>query len=64
MDGADDSGRVHAVNHRRQHPLVTAECSALPESLMESELFGHDAVPLQGQSESADGAAGMVRAQS
>src|SRR4029434_7648441 len=34
--------RVHAVSARRQRPLVVVNCAALPASLVESELFGHE----------------------
>ena len=32
---------IHALSRRRSHPFVVVECSALPETLLESELFGH-----------------------
>jgi len=32
---------VHSLSHRRSHPFVGVNCSAIPESLLESELFGH-----------------------
>ncbi len=32
---------LHASGNRRQKPLVKVNCSALSESLLESELFGH-----------------------
>jgi anaerobic nitric oxide reductase transcription regulator len=32
---------VHAASPRRERPLVIVNCAALPESLAESELFGH-----------------------
>lgn len=32
---------IHASSHRRERPFVVVECSALPETLLESELFGH-----------------------
>ena len=34
---------VHAASERRDGPLVTVSCGALPESLLETELFGHAA---------------------
>ena len=33
--------RVHRLSRRRAKPLVHVNCAALPESLAESELFGH-----------------------
>uniref|UniRef100_UPI00187D1A32 sigma 54-interacting transcriptional regulator n=1 Tax=Candidatus Magnetaquicoccus inordinatus TaxID=2496818 RepID=UPI00187D1A32 len=32
---------LHETGCRRQHPFVVVNCSALPEGLIESELFGH-----------------------
>jgi anaerobic nitric oxide reductase transcription regulator len=32
---------VHDASARREQPLIYVNCSALPESLVESELFGH-----------------------
>jgi DNA-binding NtrC family response regulator len=32
---------VHAQSRRREHPFVSINCAALPENLLESELFGH-----------------------
>ena len=32
---------IHAFSPRRERPFVVVECSALPETLLESELFGH-----------------------
>ncbi|MGA7614843.1 MAG: sigma-54 dependent transcriptional regulator [Thermoanaerobaculia bacterium] len=33
---------VHAASPRRFHPLVAIHCGALTETLLESELFGHE----------------------
>lgn len=33
---------LHARSHRRDGPFVRVNCGALPEGLLESELFGHE----------------------
>jgi two-component system, NtrC family, response regulator HydG len=32
---------IHALSHRRDRPFVVVDCGSLPETLLESELFGH-----------------------
>jgi transcriptional regulator with PAS, ATPase and Fis domain len=34
---------IHYTSHRQDGPLVTVNCSAMPETLLESELFGYKA---------------------
>jgi DNA-binding NtrC family response regulator len=33
---------IHLQSHRRNHPWVKVNCAAIPESLLESELFGYE----------------------
>ena len=33
--------QIHALSHRRMGPFVEVNCAAIPEELIESELFGH-----------------------
>jgi DNA-binding NtrC family response regulator len=34
--------RIHQLSKRREKPFVEVNCGALPESLLESQLFGHE----------------------
>jgi two-component system nitrogen regulation response regulator NtrX len=33
--------QIHTLSHRRQAPFIEVNCAAIPEELIESELFGH-----------------------
>jgi DNA-binding NtrC family response regulator len=33
---------IHHLSQRRQHPFVALNCAAIPEGLVENELFGHE----------------------
>ena len=34
--------RIHQLSKRKDRPLITVNCAALPATLIESELFGHE----------------------
>ena len=48
---------LHAASPRAGRPFVPVDCGALPESIIESELFGHE----RGAFTGATGAAGLFR---
>lgn len=33
---------IHYLSHRRQKPFIAVNCAAIPDTLAESELFGHE----------------------
>lgn len=46
---------LHNASDRRQKPFVTVNCAALPENLIESELFGHARGSFTGATNSREG---------
>jgi len=46
---------LHAGSQRRHRPLVTLNCAAIPETLFESELFGHAKGAFTGATETRRG---------
>lgn len=46
---------IHDASKRSGHPFVAINCSAVPESLLESELFGHNKGAFTGATKSHDG---------
>ena len=49
LTGASGTGKglaaqlIHATSKRNRNKLITVNCAAIPEQLLESELFGHEA---------------------
>jgi transcriptional regulator with PAS, ATPase and Fis domain len=47
--------RAHELSERRRSPFVPINCAAIPESLFESELFGHERGAFTGANDRARG---------
>ena len=46
---------IHAASNRSKKPLITVNCGAIPEGIIESELFGHERGSFTGASEQRKG---------
>jgi len=51
---------IHNLSPRREHPFITINCGALPETLLESELFGYRAGAFTGASRDRSGRIAMA----
>src|SRR5512137_2794732 len=46
---------IHAASPRDKKPLITVNCGAIPEGIIESELFGHERGSFTGASDQRKG---------
>ncbi len=46
---------IHATSQRKENPMFTVNCGAIPEGILESELFGHEKGSFTGAVESRKG---------
>src|SRR5262245_55053311 len=67
LSGPTGSGKdviarsLHSQSRRRDKPFVAVDCGALPEQLLEAELFGHSRGAFTGATEARGG---LIRAAS
>lgn len=46
---------IHEISHRKHNDMVIVNCGAIPEGIIESELFGHEKGAFTGAHESREG---------
>ena len=46
---------IHGASLRKDRPLITVNCAAIPDTLMESEFFGHEKGAFTGATQSREG---------
>ena len=46
---------IHQASHRRERPLITVNCAAIPATLIESEFFGHEPGAFTGATKKREG---------
>ncbi|MDF3071922.1 MAG: two component, sigma54 specific, transcriptional regulator, Fis family, partial [Polyangiaceae bacterium] len=52
---------IHRQSHRRSKPFVAIDCGAIPETLIESELFGHERGAFTGAARRSPGQFGAAQ---
>ena len=54
--GKDVTARaIHGMSHRKQNELIIVNCGAIPEGIIESELFGHEKGAFTGANDTRHG---------